>query len=457
MKATEKLLDFFYRRPDIREKFIFPGTFRDYALDIKETLSPGNGNTPLTIKIIEEARRILGKELQLDSLEKQLGSYPLISYADHHGLLNYKLLYNSNILYSLMIKELELPYVVVLATGNIPLMNISYPRGFYFKERKFNFFRKKQSNTPVFLVNSNLHAEKQEGIESFLLNYGKDIINIEEKEFLEYLFFNCLEIEKSAEKHNVFSDQITYLNYKLWRYYFDRSIRDSSPNLIYLQSNQIILSLLIEEIKKRDSLISLILFEPEARKVYLKNFYGIPGCWGENHGSHWFWGIVERKNKVRFTSLRVDDAANSLIGENFGLELDREAIVEALLAKKILPVIFFDFLIVTFMEGYLALGGLNQLEYLPQMQEAHIKSLEEIGMNDLVEKFAAPISHGLICGMYPFEFDSGIDLIWHYNSRDGKFNGNMDGGLTQKELDNVYKTEVTELIGAGIETTLAIL
>lgn len=457
MKATEKLVDFFNRRPDIREKFIFPGTFRDYAVDIRKTLSAGNEISPLKKKIIEEAGRILGKEISIDSLEKQLGSYPLISYADHHGLLNYKLLYNSNILYSLIIKEFDLPYVVVLATGNVPLMNISYPRGFYFKGLKLNFFRKRQSNTPVFLVNDKLHADKQKGIESFILNYEKKIINADEKEFLEHLFFNCLEVERSAEKYDSFSDQITFLNYRLWKYYFNGNIRDSLPDIIYLQSNQIISSLLIEEIKKRDSLISRILFEPEARKVYLKNFYGIPGCWGENHGSHWFWGIVEKGNKTRFTSLKVDDTTGSLIGENFELELEREAIIGALLSKKILPTIFFDFYIVTFIEDYLALGGLNQLEYLPQMQKAHIKSLKEIGMNELAGKFANPISHGLICGMYPFEFDSGIDLIWHYNSRDGQFTGKMDGGLTQEELDEVNEKLVTELIATGIETTLAIL
>ena len=90
------------------------------------------------------------------------------------------------------------------------------------------------------------------------------------------------------------------------------------------------------------------------------------------------------------------------------------------------------------------------------MQKAHIKSLEEIGMKDMAEKFKEPISHGLICGMYPFDFDSGIDLIWHYNSKDGKFNGNMDGGLTQEDLDNVSNTLFTELIATGIDETLAI-
>jgi hypothetical protein len=226
--------------------------------------------------------------------------------------------------------------------------------------------------------------------------------------------------------------------------------------MIYLQSNQIVLSILLDEINDRNSLISKILFDSEVRKTYLKNFFGIPGCWGDNMGSQLFWGIIEKREKKRIINLRVDNNSNSLKNDNFEIYLEKEAITEALIANKILPTIFFDFFIVTFLEGYLALGGLNQLEYLPQMQEAHINSLKEIGMADMAEKFKKPISHGLICGMYPFDFDSGIDLIWHHNSTDGKFNGNMDGGLTQDDLDKVSTTLLTELIATGIDETLAI-
>lgn len=448
---TEKLIEFFTSRPDIPEKFKFDGTFKDYAIEIEKSVASIKGKSPLTQKIMHEAERLLSKEFSLEPLRSQLLIHPLISYADHHGLLNFKLLYNSNLLYYLIIKELRLPFIMVLATGNIPLKNISYPRGFYFNGSKYNFFLNKMRDVPVYLIAEKLFADRDFGLERLILNYNKEMLCSEKRKFLECLFFDCLEIERAAKEYEVFSDQITFLNYKLWKYYFDISLRNSVPNMIYLQSNQIIQSILLDELKKKDSLISTILLDPKARKIYLENFYGLHCCWGENIGSHFFWGITEKK---KYIALHIDEPTNSLKGDNFNLILEREAIIDALYSKKILPTIFFDFLIVTFLEGYLALGGMNQVEFLPKMQKAHIKSLEEIGMKDLAKKFSKPIAHGLICGMYPLDFDSGIDLIWHYNSTNGKFNGNMDGGLSQEDLDKVSNTLLTELISTGIDQTL---
>jgi hypothetical protein len=208
------------------------------------------------------------------------------------------------------------------------------------------------------------------------------------------------------------------------------------------------------------------------RRIFLNNFEGIPGCWGENMGSQLFWGVADKIKYKRFIRLCLDDASNSLVGDNYKIELERETILDALKTKKIIATIFFDYLILSFIDGYMMLGGFNQLDYLPQMQEAHIismieymiqmqrahiKSLKEIGMNDLAEEFASRVTDGFICGMFPFDFDSGIDLIWHYNSCNGKFNGNLDRGLTQEDLDRMNNMKVKDMIGAAVEMMLGIV
>ncbi len=449
------LIEFFERRPEIWN-YIYDGTFKDLASNIRKAIAPGKSRSIMREIILKESQRLLSNLISLNEMEHQLINFPIISTADHHGLLNYKSLYNSNILYYLILKEINLPFMVVLSTGNIPLMNVSHPRGFYFNGRKFNFFRKKQNNTPVFLVRNKLHADAKLGLASFILNYSEEILSPEDKKFIEYLFFICLEIEKVEEDYEIFSDQITFLNHKLWKFYFEKSTRADIPDIIYLQANQIILKVLMEEMKKDDSIVSLILFDPGVRRIFLKNFSGIPGCWGEAMGSHFFWGIKEDGNKFKVISLHVDDAINSLVGEDIIIALKKETIIDALLRKRIFPTLFLDTLLITFQEGFLALGGLNQLEYLPQMQKMHIRSLIEIGMKDLAIEWSSPIANGLICGMMPFDFDSGIDLIWHYNSHNGKFNGNLDRGLTQEDLDRVNNTLVTELISSGIDKTLGI-
>lgn len=451
------------------KKYEFPGTYRDYASEIGKSIEPRKEKGFLDKKILAEAQRLLPGEISLENLEDQLQRYPLLSYADHHGLLKCKLLYNSNILYAEIIKSLKLPYVLVFATGNIPLANYSYPRGFHFRKQKFNFFRKKQNNTPVFLLDSKLNASKKGGLESFILNLNENVLSADEKSFLEYLFFDCLDIEKTTDGYEIFSDQITFLNHKLWKYYFDKSIRDSIPDIVYLQSNRIILDLLIHEIEKKDSLVSMIVFDPNVRRIFLNNFDGIAACWGENIGSQLFWGVIEKKGKKRLVSLQIDESSNTLKGENFVLEIDRETIIGALKSNRIMQTSFFDLLLVTFLEGYFTLGGFNQLDYLPQMQEAHvislidymiefkeaqIKSLEEIGMTDLVDRFSSHITDGLVCGLFPFSYDSGIDLIWEHNSENGTFNGNLDRGLTQTELNGMLNKKVKDLIASAVETML---
>ncbi|MCP5054497.1 MAG: hypothetical protein GY940_45435, partial [bacterium] len=67
-------------------------------------------------------------------------------------------------------------------------------------------------------------------------------------------------------------------------------------------------------------------------------------------------------------------------------------------------------------------------------------------------------------GMFPFDFHSAIDMIWHYNSTPDKtypddstkrtFNGNLDHGLTQPDLDNMLNTKVSTMINQAIETMM---
>lgn len=453
-----RLEDFFKLRPRMFEKYQYPGSFRDFARDIAGEITPRKQEVNVREGILNQVRRVIADPgaISLELLDRQLSQYPVISYADHHGLLNYKLLYNSNLLYGEIIKELKLPFVVVLAAGNVPLDNMSYPRGFYFKKRKFNFFGAEESRSPVFLFEKKLNADRRVGINSFITGEARETLTAEEKKFLDFLFFDCLEIEKAAGLYDAFSDQITFLNYKLWEYYFDKSLRDSIPRLIYLPSNPVVLDILCREIMKKDSLISLVIFEPEVRRIFLRNISGTAGCWGENSGSHLFWGVSQKKKYKRLIRLSVDDSSNSLVGEgeNFSLVLERETLVAALKAKKILATLFFDYLIMTFLGGYLTLGGFNQLDYLSQMQRAHIKSLQEIGLDDLADRFSSVVTDGLVCGMIPCEFDSGVDLIWHYNSHNGKFNGNLDSGLTRDDLDRVQDMRVRDMILSAVEIML---
>jgi len=446
---NERSNTFFAHRPGMKKIFDRGGTFNNYLGDIVTHIVPQDTFGIMRKKIIEKISRILPLEISLQSLEKQLFQFPLLSTADHHALLNFKLLYNSNLLYTQLTRRLNLPFTIVSATGSIPLNNNSHPRGFYFKNEKFNFFSKSESKSPVFLFDSKISADRSKGLGSFINNLNSISLSPHEVRFLEYLFFDCLEIEKVSQQFEKFSDQLTFLNHKLWKYYFDMEIRKAIPDMIYFQVNSIISSVLIEEISNENSLVYRVLFDRSVRKVFLENFRGVYGAWGDNKGTEFFWGISE---KQKFIPLQIDIESNALVGENLKLELHPSVIREALNDKKIHSTLFFDFLVITFLEGFIALGGFNQLEYLQQMQQAHVQSLHELGMNDTANMFSSRITDMLICGMFPFDFESGIDLIWHFNSSNECFNGNLDRGLNETHLESILKMDIKEMISNAVET-----
>lgn len=448
-----RLNEFFQLRPSTKSIYHRAGTFKEYAGRIAGSVTPLKKKGRLARLIAREAHRILGSNLPIQTLENQLQSRPIISYADHHGLLNYQLLYNSNLLYAEIIKKLGLPFMVVFASGSVPMVNVSHPRGFFFKNHKFNFFAERKSKIPLFLFEKKLEPDRTLGIDSFISSYPKNLLSSEEKKFLDHLFFDCLEVEKAAQDYDLISDQFTFLNHKLWKYFFAKEIRDSIPDIIYLQSNRLVIELLIEEITNQRSLISQILFNKDTRSIYIQNFHGIDCCWGDKMGSHLFWGINHKKKII---PLQLDDDANILVGQDFSIELRKDAIVAALNEKRILPTLFLDFLTITFTEGYTALGGFNQIEYLQQMQTAHVKSLSELNAPGKAEEFALRITNGFICGMFPYSFRSGIDHIWHYNSSKGKFNGSLDCGLSGEDMDNVLNLDIQDMISSAVEVMLGI-
>jgi len=136
------------------------------------------------------------------------------------------------------------------------------------------------------------------------------------------------------------------------------------------------------------------------------------------------------------------------------IPLEAGALMLALAEKRITPSLFLDFLVITFQEGYVALGGFNQLEYLPLMQAAHVKSLKEIGRDETARIFAGRVTDGLICGLFPFDFGSSIDMMWHYNSTAGRFNGNLDRGLSRDDVAAIAGMKVRTMIGSAITTMM---
>jgi len=199
----------------MREQYNFPGTFKDLAARIAASITPPHPDSRLRAQIIAQIKTRLAGQISIPALENQLSRFPIISTADHFALLNYKLLYNSNLLFAQIARTLKLPFLVVPATGSIPLVNNTWPRGFYFNGRKMNFFSERKSRVPVFLFEDKLAINPGAGISGLVSNLDQVDLTAEQKKFLDYLFFEALDISRVVERFNTFPEQVSVLNYNL--------------------------------------------------------------------------------------------------------------------------------------------------------------------------------------------------------------------------------------------------
>lgn len=418
-----------------------------YLNVLLEKIKPIKNNVPIIQQaILDEAGRLLGNQINLEDFEKQLTQYPVLSTADHHGFLHYGLLLNTNILYLHLFHNSKQHFCPVLSTGTIPVSNCTLPGGFQYKSEKYRFISmNKYRHYAICQLKHGIIQGKQ--LSKTIVNLENSehayVLDDQEKKFLEYLLFDILKTNDFTLKDMCYADQVTIINHRLWKYFFDKAERDTLPNLVYLQFNAILNTVILTELPNKESLIAQLLFDKKTRDIYTEAFQNIPGCWGEK-GTFLFWEV--RRDNKGLGSLKYDRDLNLLVGTEGTYVLQPEIISEALSMQKIFPGIFWNFFILTFLGGYFTPGGFNQIGYLSQMRKAHVSCLRKLGKADVADLFASRITDGFICGMQFLPWGSSIDMLWEHNSSNGLFNGNLDQGLTREYLAERLDQRVSTLI-----------
>lgn len=453
----EQLRQFLEKRPAIRLHYESEGSFHDYSRHVQARM-PLHQSPRLARIISEQARRLLGAGVHPLLLQNQLARYPLISTADHAGLLNYSILYNANLMLSGLLGIQALPYQVVLASSRVPLNNASHPRGFLFQTVKYNFFPVRQMRSPLCLLEGGLEHAAGASLADLLGSKAMENLPPAQRAFLEHLFYQALDLPDICRQFTRFDEQIPLLNQRLWEFYFRADVRVSRPSLIYMATENILDQLLREDLPDPASVLHPVLFDPAVRNIYLKEFDGMTGCWGQDYGTHFFWGASPKRT---LHGMRVNAAGTMLEpvagadGQAFPLE--PQAILEALAAKLLVPSLFVEMFLLAFVEGYTLLGGFNQVNYLAWMRVAHEKAMLIRGDWPKAARFARVPNDGLICGLTPFAWDSGLDLIWDHNSRNGRFNGNLDNGLGTEDLERMLRTSMRSLIESSVQRMLELV
>ncbi len=331
---------------------------------------------------------ILGKEVR-ESISNQLQKYFSAITADHHGPITDPGFLNNNLLTSSTFQKIDpeiLKNVFVLSSANVSFDNDSFPRGHMFHSFKDQavtnqlvFFPRKVR--PLTVAHHPSHtendiAEAKKRVEGWVRD---GTIGSDEASKIHSLLND---IYGTSENLNLktFADQVTKTNFKLWKKLFEKD--PESPNLLYVEQERIVNSLLLSKHINSKTIVNKLLFEDNYSNLILKYFDGISGAFaiGEERGTFLFWALPkDQKYKIQLWK-----KGNKLVSkdDSYSIDLTPESISKGIQEKELLPSTALSFIILSFYHGLILTGGGGQTTYQTHMKNAYIKLLEEIGEID---------------------------------------------------------------------------
>lgn len=401
------------------------------------------------------AERTLGAPLA-KKLQERLRRSPALLTANHHGPDYFALTVGGSILFSL--GETRDSVMPVFAFGDIPLNNLTHPRGILISsEAKLNIFPDKYktalvSATPSFTTEMIVDAEKR------LVAMHKD------GKVSDTQYHAVSELLDTTYKDpyilalDSYSDQAVIVNRAIWKRLFHSNCRNEVPEIAFLEMEHIVRELVAIDLDNKKSLLSSLLFEDHTRTALINALNKKASCWDverlhllsrpdtngderralmQNAGTQFFWGVDEKGRRVPL-SLQFEGGIPQLSGfddsgNRIAIPYDQSNIVLALQQRRLLPSLFTSFAVVAFARAFKCYGGWMQADYLTGMRRGIEATLIQNGDDERAKKIARIPTENFSTG---FQFvvrknldgsiapASAIDIIAH-------------GGLTQEQLNQM--------------------
>ncbi len=315
---------------------------------------------------------LIGKE-KTDRASDTLEKTGFVSTADHHGILWHPFFSNSALLRSH--PDILTPdgSVIVLSCGGISLTNSSYPRGIFFHDADLQKIR---------LSFASLHTRRRSVYGHPPLSKTK--FEQEAKKIYMYeLSDEAREriqdflgtVAETLQQHDRFSDELTSINDILWEKLFG----NTRGNLVYLEAESLIRTLLLDIHLLRDTLIHSILFNKTCRDLYLKHFNGIIGAHEtkKKKGTHLFWYIDETEHLRK--QLWVN-GENLITADGTTIIPLRPSEIGAGLQRfELMPSLALCYSMLAFYYGITLGGGFSQVQYLGSMKHAFESVIAQFG------------------------------------------------------------------------------
>ncbi|MFA7164881.1 MAG: hypothetical protein WC124_03405 [Desulfoplanes sp.] len=380
--------------------------------------------------VYQYTQRILGK-LTASLLTSQLEASPDVLTANHQGLDCYSQTIQGTLLFALsriMHPQSDHPFFPVLACGNAPLHNLTFPRGILLARHikvhtgpneprqtaiKIPIFPSRFQNTLVCQMTAYTPKMLQTA-HSRTLAEETGLLSSEKKAVLNLLD----RVYPAALQYTNSSDQCVALNSLAWKELFARELHAALPIPVYLELEKVSTRLLKTDLCNERSLINALLFDPRLRTALLQILDGHTGCWSLQHlqeirsggillrdqgmGTLFFWTTDHKGRKLPMDIVRTGGTERliplGLTPKTRGIDWTPTGLTEALKAGHIFPSLLVSFTVLALARGLVCHEGIYQAEYLPGMQQGVMQALQETGRKAMAKEMATLRTDAFIAG-----------------------------------------------------------
>jgi len=429
--------------------------------------------------VYQYAASLMGESLAYQTVH-DLEEYPVILTSNHLGVEYFSQSLQSSILFALGRTGKTAP---VFSFGNIPLNNLTYPRGALLYNISFGGLSPTLLNLNNMPVRLPVFPERlKRGIAGIVPGFDRNMIQRAESRLDKMLYDKHISqmladtmhiilqndyCDDSVIKLTDYSQQSVIMNRRIWKRLFSES--DKIPELIYLEIEKIASSLLENDLSNPESLVWRVMFDSALREKVIENLENVNGCWERKRleqrlkknlscsgcGTLFFWEI---DNDIRRIPLYLEtNCLNSEMlkgiddhGKIWEIPFMPEIIIQKLKEKQIIPSLFTTFLTISLARGIICLGGYFQADYLPAMQRGVVNALRNIGDNNAANLVAQVPTDGYLSGMLAVMTKTEDD----YLIPAGAAEIITRGGITHDNIDKMLSLTVRDAHIAGLFETV---